>query len=98
MATTYDKNLNPLSAAGVLISLGIIYGDIGTSPIYTFRFIVGQHIISEELIFGGLSCVFWTLTLITSIKYIYLALNADNRGEGEYLRSMRWYDAIKQAG
>jgi len=82
MATTHDKNLNPLSAAGVLISLGIIYGDIGTSPIYTFRFIVGQHIITEELIFGGISCVFWTLTIITSVKYIYLALSADNRGEG----------------
>lgn len=82
MATTNDKNLNPLSAAGVLISLGIIYGDIGTSPIYTFRFIVGQHAITEDLIFGGLSCVFWTLTLITTIKYVYLALNADNRGEG----------------
>jgi KUP system potassium uptake protein len=82
MATTHDKNLSPLSAAGVLISLGIIYGDIGTSPIYTFRFIVGQHEITEELIFGGLSCVFWTLTLITTIKYVYLALNANNRGEG----------------
>src|SRR5688572_16525159 len=82
MATTHDKNPNPLSTAGVLISLGIIYEDIGTSPIYTFRFIVGQHIITEELIFGGISCVFWTLTLITSVKYIYLALNADNRGEG----------------
>jgi len=82
MATTHDKNPNPLSAAGVLISLGIIYGDIGTSPIYTFRFIVGQHAITEELIFGGISCVFWTLTLITSVKYIYFALNADNRGEG----------------
>src|SRR5688572_7058550 len=82
MATTHDKNPNPLSTAGVLISLGIIYGDIGTSPIYTFRFIVGQHIITEDLIFGGISCVFWTLTLITSVKYIYLALSADNRGEG----------------
>ncbi|HMG91806.1 MAG TPA: KUP/HAK/KT family potassium transporter [Chryseolinea sp.] len=82
MATTHDKNPNALSKAGVLISLGIIYGDIGTSPIYTFRFIVGQHIITEDLIFGGISCVFWTLTLITSVKYIYLALNADNRGEG----------------
>ena len=82
MATSNDKHLNPLSAAGVLISLGIIYGDIGTSPIYTFRFIVGEHIITEELIFGGLSCVFWTLTLITTIKYVYFALSADNRGEG----------------
>lgn len=82
MATTNDKNPNALSSAGVLISLGIIYGDIGTSPIYTFRFIVGPHAITEDLIFGGLSCVFWTLTLITSIKYVYLALNANNRGEG----------------
>ena len=82
MATSNDKHLSPLSTAGVLISLGIIYGDIGTSPIYTFRFIVGEHIITEELIFGGISCVFWTLTLITTIKYVYFALNADNRGEG----------------
>jgi KUP system potassium uptake protein len=71
-----------LSAAGVLVSLGIIYGDIGTSPIYTFRFIVGENLVSEELVLGGLSCVFWTLTLITTIKYIYLALSADNKGEG----------------
>ncbi len=82
MATTHEKYASPLSAAGVLISLGIIYGDIGTSPIYTLRFIVGKHEITEELIFGGLSCVFWTLTLITTIKYVYLALSADNKGEG----------------
>lgn len=71
-----------LSAAGILISLGIIYGDIGTSPLYVFKAIVGEHVITEELILGGLSCVFWTLTLVTSIKYVYLALNADNKGEG----------------
>lgn len=82
MATSNDKYVTPLSTAGVLVSLGIIYGDIGTSPIYTFRFIIGKHPISEELIFGGLSCVFWTLTLITTIKYVYLALSADNKGEG----------------
>jgi KUP system potassium uptake protein len=82
MASSVDKHLTPLSAAGVLISLGIIYGDIGTSPIYTFRFIVGSHPINEELIYGGLSCVFWTLTLVTTLKYVYLALNADNKGEG----------------
>lgn len=76
------KHATPLSAAGVLISLGIIYGDIGTSPIYTFRFIIGQHVITEDLVLGGLSCVFWTLTLITTIKYVYLALSADNKGEG----------------
>ncbi len=71
-----------LSAAGVLVAMGIIYGDIGTSPIYTLRFIVGDRAVSEELIFGGLSLVFWTLTIITSIKYVYLALSADNKGEG----------------
>lgn len=82
------KDLRPhahhhkLSAAGVLIGLGIIYGDIGTSPIYTLKFIVGEKMITEDLILGGISCIFWTLTLITSIKYIYLALNADNKGEG----------------
>lgn len=80
--SSHTKHITPLSAAGVLISLGIIYGDIGTSPIYTFRFIVGTHVITEDLIYGGLSCVFWTLTLITSVKYVYLALSADNKGEG----------------
>jgi KUP system potassium uptake protein len=71
-----------LSVAGVLVGLGIIYGDIGTSPIYTIKFIVGERQVTEDLVLGGLSCVFWTLTLITSIKYIYLALSADNKGEG----------------
>lgn len=79
---SYHKHRTPLSAAGVLISLGIIYGDIGTSPLYVFRAIAGQHELSETLILGGLSCVFWTLTLVTTIKYIYMALNADNKGEG----------------
>lgn len=82
MAESANKHTTPLSAAGVLIAFGIIYGDIGTSPIYTFRFIVGTHEITEDLILGGLSCVFWTLTLITTFKYVYLALSADNKGEG----------------
>lgn len=77
-----NSKLHRASAAGVLVAMGIIYGDIGTSPIYTLRFIVGNHTITEDLIFGGLSCVFWTLTIITSFKYVYLALNADNKGEG----------------
>src|ERR1044071_1732573 len=77
------NRLQTLTAGGVLVSLGIIYGDIGTSPLYVFRAIVGQNTkITEQLILGGLSCVFWTLTLITTLKYIYLALNADNKGEG----------------
>src|SRR5690348_3448154 len=77
-----EKHLTPLSVGGVLVSLGIIYGDIGTSPLYVFKAIVGDQEITETLIFGGLSCVFWTLTLITTLKYVYLALNADNKGEG----------------
>lgn len=76
------NNHEKLSRAGVLIALGLIYGDIGTSPIYTLKFIVGDRIITDDLVLGGLSCIFWTLTLITSLKYIYLALDADNRGEG----------------
>ena len=81
MESTSNKH-HQLSKAGVLIALGIIYGDIGTSPLYTLKFIVGGRPITEELVLGGLSCIFWTLTLITSLKYIYLALNADNKGEG----------------
>lgn len=76
------SKLQTLTAAGVLVSLGIIYGDIGTSPLYVFKAIIGQRDITEELIFGGLSLVVWTLTLVTTIKYVYLALNADNKGEG----------------
>ncbi|MFC5283852.1 KUP/HAK/KT family potassium transporter [Pedobacter alpinus] len=76
------KNLNKLSAAGVLISLGIIYGDIGTSPLYVFKAIIGDRTITKELILGGLSCVFWTLTLQTTIKYVLITLKADNKGEG----------------
>lgn len=76
------NNLNKLSAAGVLISLGIIYGDIGTSPLYVFKAIIGDHVITKDLILGGLSCVFWTLTLQTTIKYVLITLKADNKGEG----------------
>jgi len=76
------NNLNKLSAAGLLISLGIIYGDIGTSPLYVFKAIIGPNEITPQLILGGLSCVFWTLTLQTTIKYVLITLKADNKGEG----------------
>ncbi|MRX45867.1 KUP/HAK/KT family potassium transporter [Pedobacter puniceum] len=76
------KDLNKLTAAGVLISLGIIYGDIGTSPLYVFKAIIGDRVITKELIYGGLSCVFWTLTLQTTLKYVIITLKADNKGEG----------------
>ena len=76
------KQLHKLSTAGVLISLGIIYGDIGTSPLYVFQAIIGPRVITSDLILGGLSCIFWTLTLQTTIKYVIITLRADNRGEG----------------
>lgn len=73
---------SPVSTAGLLISLGIIYGDIGTSPLYVMKAILGNAPISEELVYGGISCVFWTITLQTTIKYVLLTLQADNNGEG----------------
>ncbi len=76
------KDLQKLTAAGLLISLGIIYGDIGTSPLYVFKAIVGSQRISDVLILGGVSCIFWTLTLQTTLKYVVITLRADNKGEG----------------
>ena len=71
-----------ITAAGLLVTLGIIFGDIGTSPLYVFQTIMGDRPVSELLVYGGVSAVFWTLTLQTSIKYILLTLEADNHGEG----------------
>ena len=71
-----------ITVAGLFTTLGIIFGDIGTSPLYVMKAIVGESPITEELILGALSCVFWTLTLQTTFKYIYLTLQADNKGEG----------------
>jgi KUP system potassium uptake protein len=71
-----------VTAATLLVALGIIYGDIGTSPLYVLKAIVGDRPITEILIYGGISCVFWTLTFQTTFKYIYLTLKADNHGEG----------------
>lgn len=77
-----SKNINKVSTAGILIALGIIYGDIGTSPLYVLNAIIKDKSITEQLILGALSCVIWTLTLQTTIKYVILTLQADNRGEG----------------
>jgi KUP system potassium uptake protein len=73
---------NRVTVAGLLIALGIIYGDIGTSPLYVLNAITSGKAITEELIVGSLSLIIWTLTLQTTIKYVILTLNADNRGEG----------------
>jgi len=82
ISATVSKNMNKVTGAGLLIALGIIYGDIGTSPLYVFSAIINGRVISEELILGGISCIFWTLTLQTTVKYVILTLRADNRGEG----------------
>ncbi|MEI8110571.1 MAG: KUP/HAK/KT family potassium transporter [Chitinophagia bacterium] len=76
------KNYNKATVAGLIIALGIIYGDIGTSPLYVLNEIIKGRIINEELILGSLSCIIWTLTLQTTVKYVILTLNADNKGEG----------------
>lgn len=77
-----SKQLNKVSAAGLIVALGIIYGDIGTSPLYVLNEIITGRVISEDLILGALSCIIWTLTLQTTIKYVILTLKADNNGEG----------------
>ncbi|SHF66552.1 KUP system potassium uptake protein [Flavobacterium fontis] len=83
MSSHSHQNLHSrLSAAGLLVTLGIIYGDIGTSPLYVMKAIIGDSVISQDLILGGLSCIFWTLTLQTTLKYVIITLGADNHGEG----------------
>jgi len=77
-----SKHINKVTAAGLVVALGIIYGDIGTSPLYVFDEIINKRIIEENLIIGSLSCIIWTLTLQTTVKYVILTLRADNRGEG----------------
>jgi KUP system potassium uptake protein len=82
-----QSSVQKLSAAGILVSLGIVYGDIGTSPLYTLRAIfntihgAGQAI-TPMVVLGALSCIIWTLTLQTTIKYVVITLRADNKGEG----------------
>ena len=76
------QNLNKASLAGIVIALGIIYGDIGTSPLYVMNAICNGKEINEFLITGALSCIIWTLTLQTTVKYVMLTLKADNKGEG----------------
>jgi len=78
-----ESTKKKVTAATILVAIGIVFGDIGTSPLYVFQAITGNgKNFSPDLIMGGLSAVIWTLTLIATIKYIYFALNADNNGEG----------------
>jgi KUP system potassium uptake protein len=77
-----SKQINKATVGGLLVALGIIYGDIGTSPLYVFNAIINGKVIDDLLIIGSLSCIIWTLTLQTTVKYVILTLQADNRGEG----------------
>jgi KUP system potassium uptake protein len=78
-----SEHLKKVTAAGMLVTLGIIFGDIGTSPLYTLQTIIQDGgAASREVVLGGISCIFWTLTLQTTFKYIFITLQADNHGEG----------------
>jgi KUP system potassium uptake protein len=79
----HHLDIKKVSVAGLLVTLGIVYGDIGTSPLYTIKAIIsGAGTFNELLVYGALSCIFWTLTLQTTVKYITITLRADNNGEG----------------
>ncbi len=82
---TSKKNINiqELSLKGVIITLGIVFGDLGTSPLYVLRAIAGGVTdLDELLIYGSMSAIFWTITLLTTVKYVLITLNANNKGEG----------------
>jgi KUP system potassium uptake protein len=76
------RQLDKVTSAGLLVTLGIIFGDIGTSPLYVMQAIIGVPVIQANVVLGGLSCIFWTLTMQTTLKYVVLTLRADNKGEG----------------
>jgi KUP system potassium uptake protein len=83
MSHDTQHGLSKVTAASLLVTLGIIYGDIGTSPLYVLKEIVGENqAIDPLMVLGGISCIFWTLTLQTTLKYVVLTLRADNKGEG----------------
>jgi KUP system potassium uptake protein len=77
-----EESFSKVTYGGLLVTLGIIFGDIGTSPLYVLRAIIEKAVITQELVLGGVSCIFWTLTLQTTIKYVLITLRADNHGEG----------------
>jgi len=78
---------NVLSLSGVIITMGIVFGDIGTSPLYVMKAIIASSggMIVPEFFIGAISCIIWTLTLQTTVKYVLITLRADNRGEGGIL-------------
>jgi KUP system potassium uptake protein len=82
-SSSSNKQHQRITIAGLIITLGIVYGDIGTSPLYVFKAIVnGLNVLKDEYIYGAISCIIWTLTVQTTIKYVLITLKADNKGEG----------------
>jgi len=81
-AASHHELHSKYTLGGILITLGIIYGDIGTSPLYVMKAIIGLHAINSDVVLGGISAIFWTLTLQTTLKYVLITLSADNHGEG----------------
>ena len=83
---TSQPRLSKFSLIGALVTLGIVYGDIGTSPLYVMKAIIGANDnLTPDYIIGAVSCIIWTLTLQTTVKYVLIALRADNKGEGGIL-------------
>ena len=80
------NQMKKITAGGLLVAMGVVYGDIGTSPLYVMKALVedngGLSSLTPDFIVGSVSLVFWTLTLLTTVKYVLIALNADNHGEG----------------
>ena len=105
-----DKK-SKFSMGMILVAIGIVYGDIGTSPMYVMKSIVegngGIQHVDPEFIVGSLSLVIWTITLLTTVKHVLIALKADNHGEGgifalytlvrDYGNDWRMYDACRRS-
>lgn len=95
------KTRTRISAAGILVTLGVVYGDIGTSPLYVMKTILadngGLTTASRELIIGSISLIFWTVMVLTTIKYVMIALNATNHGEGGIFALYTWF-VIRRSG
>jgi KUP system potassium uptake protein len=100
------KHKVPFGAIGLIVAIGIVYGDIGTSPLYVMQAIVGDtHNASADYIIGAISCIIWTLTLQTTVKYVLITLRANNKGEGGILslfalirKKYRWAYVIAAIG
>jgi len=88
-----DQGTSPSRGGLVLAALGVVFGDIGTSPVYTFRECFNpEHglALTQANVLGVLSCLIWALVLVVAVKYVLLIMRADNHGEGEFLRCSPW--------